>query len=359
MIEHLNPNMRLQRLLHEAGMTQRRLADLLNSRVEQCGDAPGRYTDETIRRYLRGERTWPSPRYREAFRHVFGVESDRALGFFDQRSPSSLGPDITEEEFVRRSDFFRVALGTAAAFALPVPLKELASVTQPTPIPALVGKTEIQQVLDTARVFSTWDNTYGGGLVREAVAAQLADAVDLLRARCAIGNRPDLLTAVGFLGYTSAWMAFDAFAHDDARRMLRLALACAEEAGDMHLRAEVLSRMARQASWCGDPDTGLTLTELALVRADQLGATERANLHAVRARALAQLRRADEAVRAVGQADDEFGNSDPDSDTVAIPVTRCLNSPSTGDSDPRRERVCSPPPRATATATFGPAPSHG
>ncbi len=316
MNKSLVPNAKLQRLMNEANMKQQQLADLLNARVEQCGGQPGRYTDETIRRYLRGERTWPNARYREAFRHVFKVESDQDVGFYDQRSPLTLVPELSKEEPVRRSDFFRVALGTAAAFAMPMPLRELAAVTQPTPIPSLVGKTEIQQVLNTAQVFSTWDNTYGGGLVREAVAAQLAYAVDLLNARCSASNRADLLTAVGFLGHTSAWMAFDAFAHDDARRMMRLALTCAEEAGNPHLRAEVLSRMARQAIWCDDPDTGLTFAELALVRADMLTSTERANLHTVRARALATLQRVDDAVRAVGQADDEFSNSRPENDPV-------------------------------------------
>ncbi|WP_198036979.1 XRE family transcriptional regulator [Nocardia sp. BMG51109] len=314
MVGHLVPNMKLQRLLRESGMTQRQLADLLNAHVEQRGGKPGRYTDETIRRYLRGERTWPNPRYREAFRHIFDVASDHDLGFYDQRSTPTLVADTTEEESVRRSDFFRVALGTAATFAASVPLKDLTRLTQPTPVPSVVGRTEIQQVLNTAHVFSTWDNTYGGGLVREAVAAQLTYAVELLNARCAAGHRPDLLTAVGFLGQISAWMAFDAFAHDDARRMLRLALTCAEQAGDPHLRAEVLSRMARQAIWCGDPDSGLTLSELALVRAEQLTPTERANLHSVRARALAALHRVDETVRAVGQADDEFDNRVPDND---------------------------------------------
>jgi len=43
--------------------------------------------------------------------------------------------------------------------------------------------------------------------------------------------------------------------------------------------------MAFQASWCGDPDAGLTCTESALVRAARLTATERTMLHNSRARA--------------------------------------------------------------------------
>lgn len=302
--------------MREANLNQRQLVELVNERIEQVTGTPGLYNVETIRRYESGERTWPDPKYREAFRFVFGVDSDHALGFVNQRSAHSLLSSEIEEDPVRRSEFLRVAVGAAAAVAAPVPLKELAEITQPTPVPGLVGKAEIEQVLNTTRAFNAWDNTYGGGLVREAVAAQLRYAVSLLEARCAEHNRDELFSTVGFLGHTAAWMAFDAFAHDDARRMLRLALSCAEEAGDSHLRAEVLSRMARQAMWCGDPDAGLTLAELGLVRADRLTPTERANLHVVRARALAQLHRVEEAVRAVGEADDNFSHRNPENDPV-------------------------------------------
>jgi hypothetical protein len=109
-------------------------------------------------------------------------------------------------------------------------------------------------------------------------------------------------------------MAFDSAAHADAERMFRFALACAEEAGDWHLRAKVLSSMARQAIWVGDPDSGLTLTELALVRADRLTATERAMLLAARARAQAKLHRVQDTLATVGLADEAFADTDPDLD---------------------------------------------
>lgn len=307
------PNLDLQRHISASGRTQQQVADAVNRLVAESTGQPGRYTDETIRRYLRGERTWPHSAYRTAFRQLFDVATDAELGFFDQRVPPTLGGANPEEDPLRRSEFLRA---TAGAAVLATPLVDLIAVTQPTPIPAMVGKTEIHGVLATAKAFSTWDNTYGGGLVREAVAAQLRYAVGLLHARSNPTNRGELYSAVGFLSLTAGWMAFDAFAHDDARRMLRLALTCAEEVGDAHLRAEVLSRMARQAIWCGDPDTGLTLAELALVRSDRLTATERANLNTVRARAFSALHRIEEAVGAIGQADEEFSNSSRADDPV-------------------------------------------
>ncbi|MFF0492835.1 helix-turn-helix domain-containing protein [Nocardia sp. NPDC004068] len=223
------------------------------------------------------------------------------------------GAVVATLEDVKRQDFLRAALGVTVTGAA-APLLELLNTLEPTPVPSLVGSTEIEQIRRTAREFSTWDHTYGGGLVREAVAAQLRYAVTLLNAHCLEKHRTDLQSAVGFLGHTAAFMAFDAYAHADARSMFRLAWTCAEEAGDWHLRGKVLSSMARQAIWCGNVDDGLTYIELAMVRADRLTATERAMLHSARARALAKLHRVEEAAQAVGQADDEFSHSAPQND---------------------------------------------
>ena len=90
--------------------------------------------------------------------------------------------------------------------------------------------------------------------------------------------------------------------------------AMAEQADDWHLRAKLLSHMARQAIWCGDPDSGLTHTELALVRADRLTGTERAMLHTARARALGKLGRTQDTLIAVGLADEAFIDSQPTED---------------------------------------------
>ncbi|MEV7907930.1 XRE family transcriptional regulator, partial [Streptomyces anulatus] len=205
-----------------------------------------------------------------------------------------------------RKEFLRAAFGAVAVVA-GHPFTELSTATEATRVPVVVTATDIQGVRDIAGVFSSWDHAYGSGLVREAVNSQLRYSVELLVARCPQRLHTDLYSAVGFLGHVAASMAFDAYAHEDARKMFRMALACAEEVGDWHLRAKVLSTMARQAIWCGDPDTGLTLVELALVRADRLTAAERAMLLAARARALAKLGRTQETLSTIGMADEEFG----------------------------------------------------
>lgn len=104
--------------------------------------------------------------------------------------------------------------------------------------------------------------------------------------------------------------------HDDARRRFSFALQCTDVGGNWHQRAMVLSSMARQAVWCGQADEGLTYVEMGLVRADRLTATERAMLHTVRARALAKLGspRVQDALSAVGAADEAFAASQPAED---------------------------------------------
>lgn len=229
------------------------------------------------------------------------------MGFTNPRRAVVKLADVDRKQFLRSAT---LGVGTLALG----PVAALLEGSEPTPIPRRVGVTEIEQIRTAARVFARWDHTYGGGLAREAVLAQLRWSAALLDATCSAKLYNQLLSAIGYLGHTCAFMAFDAYAHEDARRVFRFAVACAESADDWHLRAKILSSMARQAIWTGQPNEGLTLTEHALVRADRLTATERAMPHTARARALAKMRRVRETLIAVGTADDHFAHSNPAND---------------------------------------------
>src|SRR6266851_855582 len=215
-------------------------------------------------------------------------------------------------ESVDRREFIGTSARIAVIAAAPA-LDLLASLSHAS-APDEVRESDIQQVCSAARTFTTWDHTHGGGIVREAVTAQLRWSAQLLEIDCPERLRPALFSAVGYLSGVCGFMAFDAYAHDDARRMFAFGLSCAESAKDWHLRAKLLSHMARQAIWCSNPDNGLTYTELALVRADRLTGTEQAMLHTARARALAKLGRVQETLAAVGNADDGFAQSIPSAD---------------------------------------------
>ncbi|MGH3888511.1 MAG: XRE family transcriptional regulator [Pseudonocardiaceae bacterium] len=256
----------------------------------------------------RGIIRWPSKLYREALRATLGVSTDAALGFVNARRAVVKLKNVDRKQFLCSTT--ALGVGTLALG----PVAALLAGGEPTPVPGRVGATEIAQIRSAGRVFESWDSTYGGGLGREAVLAQLRWSASLLDATCPARLRAELFSAVGDLADLAAFMAFDVDAHGEARRVFRFALACAEQADDWHLRAQVLGNMALQAIWTGRPDEGLTLTEHALVRADRLTPTERAMLHTYHGRALAKMRRVRETLIAVGTADDDFAHFAPADD---------------------------------------------
>lgn len=216
---------------------------------------------------------------------------------------------------VNRNEFLRAAAAvTATAATSPHGLLQLLNDTRSTAIPARVGAAEIEQLRAASHLFASWDALYGGGLVREVVAAQLRVAVSYLHAGCAPGHRSDLYAAVGYLSHTAGFMAFDACAHRDATEMFGLALKCAEEADAWQLRAKILSSMARQAIWTGKPKDGLRLSTRAFLHSDRLTATERAMLFTTQARAYGKLGDVDAVTTAVGHADEQFSHADPAED---------------------------------------------
>jgi transcriptional regulator with XRE-family HTH domain len=223
-------------------------------------------------------------------------------------------PDPDRGEPVDRRKFITASAGASVAALAADPVLSLLAAIDNAPLPAAIRPSDIEQVRSAARLFTSWGHAYGGGILREAVTTQLRWSAGLLESQCSQPLRLELFSAVGDLSGVCGFMAFDAYAHDDARRIFAFGLSCAEQAGDWHLRARLLTNMARQATWCGDPDTGLTHAELALVRPDRLAASEQAWLQATRARALANLGRAQEAIRAVGQADDAFAARNPAED---------------------------------------------
>lgn len=293
-------------------LSRQELAELVNAWVYEHTAPPQVIGIDAnyVGQLERGKIRWPQdPDRRSGFRAVLGAATDAELGFRRPRRARSIVRDVDRQQFIRATLGATVATA-GSSFAS----TNLIEPTQPTPVPLVVGYSEVAEVRNVARAFYSWDALYGGGVVREAVVGQLRYCVELLNARCSDRVRANLFSAVGYLAHVTGFMAFDAYAHNDARRMFRFALQCVEESGDWQLRAKILSSMARQAIWCGDPDTGLTFTELAMVRADRLTATERAMLHAGRARALAKLGRIQETASAVGAADEEFNYTRPAND---------------------------------------------
>ncbi len=224
-------------------------------------------------------------------------------------------PTASTLDHVNRHEFLRTAAAvTATAATSPSGLMQLLNDTRSAVTPTRVGALEIEQLRAASSLFASWDALYGGGLVREVVATQLRVAVSYLQAGCAPKYRTDLLLAVGALSHTAGFMAFDACVHQDAKQMFQVALKCAEEADAWHLRAKVLSSMARHAIWTGKPKDGLNLANRAFQHSDRLTATERAMLYTAQARAHGKLGDEEAVAAAVGYADEEFSHSAPSED---------------------------------------------
>lgn len=159
----------------------------------------------------------------------------------------------------------------AAASAATGALLPLASASSVTAVPATVRSADIDQINTAATTLRSWDNLYGGaGAVRDTARVQVQWAANLLGADCPPPLRGGLFTAVSGLAAAVGSSAFDAFAHDDAQRYFAFATLCAEEADNWPSRAVSYNLRSRHATWRGDPDTGLTLAELGLIRADRL-----------------------------------------------------------------------------------------
>jgi hypothetical protein len=260
-------------------LSRQELAELVNAWVWDHHEKTVEHGANWVGQLERGKIRWPGTVSREAIRAILGVSTDAALGFVNARSARAAVKleDVDRKQFLHTTG----ALGVGTLVLRPV--AALLDATESTPVPSRVGMTEIEQTRTAAQVFSSWDFAYGGGLARDAVMGQLRWSAGLLDAACPDQLRPELFSVVGYLADTAGYMAFDAGAYEDARQVLSFALACAEQAGDWHLRACV-------------PDRG---------------------------RALARMRRVNETLTAIGTAEDHFARSTPADDP---PFSGCYNA---------------------------------
>ncbi|WP_253766865.1 XRE family transcriptional regulator [Goodfellowiella coeruleoviolacea] len=300
-------------------MTQEGLAELANAQVERNTGTPGAMDADYISKLERGLHTWPNKHYRRALREVTGASTDIDLGFYSTRNKAATvarDPSVVTQgsDDVRRQAFLRALTATVAGVAAGSPVAEAVGRAATGDAPARVGATDVRQVDHAITLFGEWQDLYGGGVCRDALAGQVRWATQLLNARATDQVRNDLHRSVGFLADVAGWGAFDAGHHDTARQYFRLALHCAEQAGDWGLRANVLSDMARQEVYLGRPDDGLSLIELAQVRQDRQTPTVRAMLSTVRARTLAKVNRGEDCYAAVLTAEDHFSSQKPSED---------------------------------------------
>ena len=299
-------------------LSRQELADQANTWIWEHHHKKYDLNAKYIGKIEQGVIRWPDTVRRAAFREIFKVRKDSELGFVNARARYYRAVvKLNDVDDVKRRKLIETTTLGVGALALEGPiaaLLEILEIREPTPIHRRVGASDIAQIRTATQDFSSWSSAYGGGAVREAARGQLRWSAGLLEATCPEQLRPELYAAVGDLAQVAGYAALETGAHAEAHQMFNFALACAEQAKDRNLRATILSSMAEQAVGIGQPDEGLTLAEQALVRSDRLTPAARSLLHTERALALAKMHRVQEALTAIGAADEHFAHVTPDNE---------------------------------------------
>lgn len=330
-----------------SGWSKGELARQVNRRARRMGAHHVSTDTSRVRRWLDGEQPRePIPRilselFSERFGSVVAVE-DLGLRSAHQ-PPATSGVDLpwaapqTVElisEFSRsdlmlgRRGFLGASLGLAAGPALVEPMQRWLVPTPSGPQgvlprpsadrsehPTALSAPELDLLETTAVMFRQWDAQCGGGLRRKAVVGQLHEVTDLLQETHPERVAKRLFKVAAELAELAGWMSYDVGLQPTAQKYFVLALHAAKEAGDRPLGAYVLSNMGRQMIHLGRPDDALELVHLAQYGSrGSATATTQSMLHALEARAYANLGQPQKCHRAVRMAEESFSESCPAKD---------------------------------------------
>lgn len=361
------PNELLGSWFVRSGWSKGELARQVNRRARQIGAHHISTDTSRVRRWLDGEQPRePIPRLlSELFSERFGcVVAVEELGLRCARqAPTASGVDLPWagpqtvsliNEFSRsdlmlgRRGFLGPSLAMAAGPALVEPMQRwLVSSpgggpagpgargeagVYPLPVPAQsrgqaagdagregggpgerrsrLSGPELELLEQTTVMFRRWDAQCGGGLRRKAVVGQLHEVTDLLHEQLARRD-PEitvrLFRVTAELAELAGWMTYDIGMQPTAQKYFVLALHAAKESGDRPLGSFILSSMARQMIHLGRADDALELVHLAQYGSRD-GATARtqAMLHAMEARAYANMGQPGKCRRAVRMAEETF-----------------------------------------------------
>lgn len=290
-------------------MSQAELVDAVTQHIWETAGTMSGFSKSTYAKYERGVARWPSAAYREALRHVLGVDADVDLGFAPTpRGHTAASPppvasprqDFTdaEDDPVDRRDFFKViALGTGAATT-----ERLATDGVPEHAPVNDGRryglSDVARVRAAVSGFSRADQKHGGGHGFEAAAHYFtSDMRAMLNGRYASSaTRQAMYSAAAELSYVIGWMAFDDAKHPVARRYFTLSVDLAGQAHDPALAGHTLRAMAHQ-----DIELGRIREAVELADARALAAA------GLNGGASAALLRAEDDLRKASPGDDEPG----------------------------------------------------
>ncbi|MFJ6213183.1 hypothetical protein ACIQGZ_07620 [Streptomyces sp. NPDC092296] len=344
------PNEQLASWFVRSGWSKGELARQVNRRARQTGAHHISTDTSRVRRWLDGEQPRePIPKIlSELFSERFGsVVSVADLGLRTAVPVAGAGevdlpwsgPQTVQliSEYSRsdlmlnRRGFLGTSLALTAGSALIEPMQRWLTpgpAGAPTPIltaanggephTGRLSAPELHLLEQTTMMFRQWDAQNGGGLRRKAVVGQLHEVTDLLQETYPADTTRRLFRLTAELAHLAGWMSYDVGMHPSAQKYYVLALHAAKEAGDRPFGALILSDMSRQMIHLNRGEDALELIHLA-----QYGSRDTATprttalLHAMEARAYANLGEVNRCHRAARLAEDTFGDvraddTDPD-----------------------------------------------
>ncbi|MFI5783781.1 helix-turn-helix domain-containing protein [Nocardia sp. NPDC051570] len=177
-------------------------------------------------------------------RGYMGLAYDRTTEVALDLAIATCSNDASERDEVRAllSEAANVTMGTS--------VNEIARWWQPidrdtAPAPTQIGRADVKNIRALTAAMKTVDARYGGGACRDAVAAQVRWAQQLVAARCDDETFNLLLLALADLHILAGWTSFDVGMYTVARRHFLRALEQARWAGDYTLVAKILYCMGK------------------------------------------------------------------------------------------------------------------
>ncbi|WP_037607600.1 transcriptional repressor NsdA [Streptacidiphilus rugosus] len=336
------PNDKLTAWFVRSGWSKGELARQVNRRARQMGAAHISTDTSRVRRWLDGEQPRePIPKIlSELFSDRFGSPvpvEDLGLKAVAPLTPGS-GVDLpwTGDQTVQliseysRSDlmlnrrgFLGTSLALTAGSALIEPMQRwlspnahglpttaLSAAREGAPVTGRLSGPELDLLESTVVMFRQWDAQNGGGLRRKAVVGQLHEVCDLLQESYSPQTTRRLFQTTAQLAHLAGWMSYDVGMHPSAQKYYVLALHAAKEAGDRPFGALVLTDMCRQMIHLNRPADALELIHLAQYGSrDTASSRQLALMHAMEARAYANLGEAGKCYRAARHAEDSFDDA--------------------------------------------------
>ncbi|WP_327116909.1 hypothetical protein OHB12_06045 [Nocardia sp. NBC_01730] len=213
-------------------------------------------------------------------------------------------------------DEVRQLLSHAANVTMGTAVGDIARWWQPfdhetAPAPARIGDSDVEHIRTLTAAMRMVDYRHGGGACRDAVAAQVRWAQQLLGAECSTSMSSKLYAALADLHNLAGWTSFDVGMYSIARQHFGRALELAHGAGDHSLAANVLYRTGRLHLHRGMAREALRFFQLGQIAAQDSGCTLTvAMLCANEGWAYAMLGDANQMWSSLKRAQDEFARAE-------------------------------------------------